>query len=193
MSEEILVVPVLVVRSVEGKVEDVKIYEDKPIEEVLREYVKKAADEWNPQLSDLTVMRTFYELRYKLPIPPDLYDIVSELGLEMEREGNELIVKLPVFTISFDNRWSGETYRDLKVYVVTYLIDESVKDQIVEYAAETTGKEKSLTPETPQIELTPEQLQRLEEGLSEAEAVETEEEKPKKRRKRNSRRKKSSS
>ncbi len=192
MSEEILVVPVLVVRSVEGKVEDVKVYEDKPIEEVLREYVKKAADEWNPQLSDLTVMRTFYELRYKLPIPPDLYDIVSELGLEMEREGNELIVKLPVFTISFDNRWSGETYRDLKVYVVTYLIDENVKDQIVEYAAETTGKEKSLAPETPQIELTPEQLQRLEEGLSEAEAMETEEERPKKRRKRSSRRKKTS-
>ncbi len=175
MSEEELLVPILVVRSVEGKIEDVKIYEDKSLEDVLREYVKKAADEWNPQLSDFTVMRTYYELRYKLPIPPELYDIANELGLEMEREGNELIIKLPVFTISFDNRWSGDTYRDLKVYVVTYLIEDSVQKHIMEYAAETTGKEKSLAPEA-EFELTPEQLQRLEEGLSEAEAVEVEEE-----------------
>ena len=174
MSEEVeVIVPVLVIRSVEGKIEDVKIYTDRSLEDVLREYGKKALDEWNPMLSDFTIMRTFYELRYKLPIDPDLYDVIEALELEMMREGNELIVKLPVYTISFDNRWSGENYRDLKVYVVTYLIDESVKNQLVEYAAETTAREKSLEPS---VTLTEEQLQRLEEGLREAEQVEAEEE-----------------
>ncbi len=174
MSEEVeVIVPVLVIRSVEGKIEDVKVYTDKSLEDVLREYGKKAIDEWNPALSDFTIMKTFYELRYKLPIDPDLYDVIEALELEMMREGNELIVKLPVYTISFDNRWSGESYRDLKVYVVTYLIDENVKNQLVEYAAETTAREKSLEPS---VTLTEEQLQRLEEGLREAEQVEAEEE-----------------
>ncbi len=173
MAEELeVIVPVLVIRSVEGKIEDVKIYTDKSLEDVLREYGKKALDEWNPALSDFTIMKTFYELRYKLPIDPDLYDIIEALELEMMREGNELIVKLPVYTISFDNRWSGDSYRDLKVYVVAYMIDESVKKQLLEYAAETTAREKSLEPS---VSLTEEQLQRLEEGLREAEQVEAEE------------------
>ena len=176
MAEEVeVVIPVLVIRSVEGKIEDVKIHTDKSLEDVLREYGKKALDEWNPSLSDFTIMKTFYELRYKLPIDPDLYDIIEALELEMMREGNELVVKLPVYTISFDNRWSGDSYRDLKVYVVTYLIDEKVKDQLVEYAAETTAREKTLEPS---VTLTEEQLQRLEEGLREAEQVEIEEEAP---------------
>ncbi|AEM39574.1 uncharacterized conserved protein UCP032756 [Pyrolobus fumarii 1A] len=192
METEEIHVPILVVKSVEGQIEEVKIVDDKSLTDVLREYVKKAADEWNPQLSDLTVMRTHYELRYKIPIDPDLYDIVTGLGLELEREGNEVIVRLPVFTISYDNRWSGDTYRDIKVYVVTYLIEDSIKDQIVEYAKETTAREKSLGGET-QLELTPEQLQRLEEGLSEVEAVEAAETQASSGKKRRRSRKKKSS
>ncbi len=189
MSEEVRV-PILVVKSSEGRIEDTKIVEDKTMEEVLREYVKRAADEWNPQLSDFTVMKTFYELRYKLPIDPDLYDLAVMLNLDLEKEGNEVILKLPVYTISFDNRWDGDTYRDLRVYVVTYLIDEKLKDQIVEYARETTSREKKLGMET-SLEITPEQLQRLEEGLAEAEAVEQTGQSSSKKRRKRSRRKSS--
>ncbi len=170
MSEEVKI-PILVVKSSEGKIEETNVIEGKSIEEILREYVKRAADEWNPQLSDFTVMKTFYELRYKLPIDPDLYDLAVELNLDLEREGNEVIVKLPVYTISFDNRWSGDSYRDLRVYVITYLVDEKLRDQIIEYAKETTSREKKLESET-SLDITPEQLQRLEEGLAEAEAAE---------------------
>ncbi len=191
MSEEeeiIVIVPVLVVRAVEGKVEDVKIIQDKGLEEVLKEYTKKAVDEWDPTLSDFTVMKTMYEIRYKLPISPDLYDVFTALELPMKRSGNEIYVEIPVYTVSFDNRWSEGAYRDIKVYVITYYFDEDMKKQIIEYAAETTAREKRL--EQP-LELSEEQLRRLEEGLEEAERLEAEEEEEKPRKRSRGRRKKS--
>jgi hypothetical protein len=173
------VLSVLIVRAEEGKVVESRV-EDTKLEDAARAALLKAAETWNPLTSDLTAVHGELELRYKLPIDPDLYDRVMELNLEVMREGNEVIVKLPVIVISFDNEWLGDKYRDKKIYVVSHFLDEESRRQVEEYASEATKEPKSLEGSVlPQeLEISEEEMRRLEEGLEEAE-----EEKPRKRKK----------
>ena len=166
---------VLVIRADEGKLTSSEII-DGDYNAVAKEVIKRALEEWNPGESDLTAIRTKFELRYKLPIDPDLYDKIRDLNLELVREGNELIVNLPVLTISFDNAWLDDAYLDRRMYIVSIYLDDSAKQQLEEYAIEATKEPKRI--DTGQsITLGEEELRRLEEGLTEIE-----EEKPKRRR-----------
>jgi len=166
---------VLVIRADEGKLTSSEII-DGDYNAVAKEVIKIALEEWNPGESDLTAIRTKFELRYKLPIDPDLYDKIRDLNLELVREGNELIVNLPVLTISFDNAWLDDAYLDRRMYIVSIYLDDSAKQQLEEYAIEATKEPKRI--DTGQsITLGEEELRRLEEGLTEIE-----EEKPKRRR-----------
>ncbi|ALL01100.1 hypothetical protein Pyrde_1052 [Pyrodictium delaneyi] len=166
---------VLVIRADEGKLTSSEII-DGDYNAIAKEVVKRALEEWNPGESDLTAIRTKLELRYKLPIDPDLYDKIMDLNLELVREGNELIVNLPVLTISFDNAWLDDAYLDRRMYIVSIYLDDAAKQQLEEYAIEATKEPKRI--DTGQsITLGEEELRRLEEGLTEIE-----EEKPKRRR-----------
>lgn len=166
---------VLVIRADEGKLTSSKII-DGDYNAVAKEVIKRALEEWNPGESDLTAIRTKLELRYKLPIDPDLYDKIRDLNLELAREGNELIVNLPVLTISFDNAWLDDAYLDRRMYIVSIYLDDSAKQQLEEYAIEATKEPKRIDT-SQSITLGEEELRRLEEGLTEIE-----EEKPKRRR-----------
>ncbi|HIP65970.1 MAG TPA: DUF2286 domain-containing protein [Pyrodictium sp.] len=157
---------IVVVKSVEGKIEDSRIVEGR-LPDVVKEIARKTLEEWDPEKSDFTIIKARYELRYKLPISPDLYDIIDELNLEKFREGNNLIVVVPVYTISFDNEWLEDKYHDKAVYVVTYYIDEEEKKQIEEYAVETTKAPKEFQQESPGLTLTEEDIAKLEAGLEE--------------------------
>ena len=175
---------IVVVKSVEGKIEDSRVIEGE-LTNIVKEIARRTLEEWNPEKSDFTIIKARYELRYKLPISPDLYDIIDELNLEKFREENNLIVVVPVYTISFDNEWLEDKYHDKAIYVVTYYIDEEEKKQIEEYAAETTKAPKGFQQGGLELSLTEEDIARLEAGLEE----EVQTSKPKKYKSRRSKRK----
>ena len=159
---------IVVVKSVEGKIEDSRIVEGE-LTNIVKEIARKTLEEWDPERSDFTIIKARYELCYKLPISPDLYDIIDELNLEKFREGNNLIVVVPVYTISFNNEWLEDKYHDKAIYVVTYYIDEKEKKRIEEYAAETTKAPKEFQQEDLGLTLTEEDIARLEAELEEEE------------------------
>jgi len=173
---------ILVIRSEQGKiVEERQIDGSLPI--VVKEYAAEAYKEWNPETSDFTVLRGKYELRLKLPIDPDLLDIIEELNLDKRIELNELVVEVPLVTISFDNEWVGDSYYEKKMYVIVPdLAVKDVMEEIRNYAREATKEAKNLSVLEPQLSIGEDELKRLEEGLAEIE--EMEKQKTKRRRKR---------
>jgi hypothetical protein len=174
-------VKILVIRSEEGKITKEEVVEGElPL--ITKKYAEEAFAEWDPGSSDFTVLRGKYELRFKLPIDPDLLDVIEELNLDKRIELNELVVEVPLITISFDNEWVGDNYYEKKMYVIVpHLGSEEVMQEIKNYAREATKEAKRLSDfAEPQISLSEEELRRLEEGLEELEKTE----KPKKKRRR---------
>ncbi len=170
----------VIVHAEEGKLVASKVV-NKIVEEVVKELAKKALEEWDPSSSDFTVIKTTLEVRYKLPIDPNLYERLIELNLEMMREGNDLVVRIPIYTISYDSSWIEDAYHERKIIVLSPYLDDEGKRQLEEYAIETTREPKRLET-TPQLQISEEELKRLEEGLREIE--EEKPEKPKRTRKR---------
>ena len=132
-----------IARSDNGNLTESRIVEG-DIAQIAKEIVNKAVKEWKPLESDLTALKTEYELRYKLPIKPEILDTIESLNLQWAREGKELIISLPIIVISFDNKWEGDSYIDNKMYTVTYYIDDESKKQIEEYITSATKAPKEL-------------------------------------------------
>jgi|GEM_PF-625763 len=172
-----------VIRSEQGKIVNNEVVEG-DLAAIVRRYAEQAFKEWNPETSDFTVLRGKYELRLKLPIDPDLLDIIEELNLNKRIELNELVVEVPLITISFDNEWIGDNYYEKKMYIIVPELGAGdVMKEIESYAEEATKEAKSLSAVTePQLSLSEDELRRLEEGLEEIE--ETEKKQTKKRRRR---------
>ncbi len=180
----------LVVRSEDGKIVESRVVEG-DLAQVAKQVAGKAMEEWDPATSDFTVLRVAFDLRYKLPLNPDLFDAIRDLGLEMERDADGVVVYVPVYTIGFDSRWMNDAYLERKMYVVTIYLDEEGKRQVEEYFARSTKEPKRVDSGTGELVITEDAMKSLEEGLKELE----EEEKPKKsrgRRRKRSRAKKSS-
>ncbi len=174
---------IAVIRSEEGKIVQAEVIEGE-FPEAIKGYARRAFEEWDPGTSDFTVLKTTFEVRYRLPINADLVDVIRDLQLPMMKEGNELIVQVPIATVSFDNIWINDAYHEKKMYIIAPYLDESEMEQLKGYAADATREPKRLDAGM-QFSLSEEELRRLEEGLAEME----QEEKPKRRRRR---RKKSS-
>jgi len=174
---------VVVIRADEGKITESKIVEDE-MDKIVKGITRKALEEWEPSRSDLTVLHSRLELRFKKPLPPEVADAIFNLNLEYSFEGNDVIINLPVLVVSFDNRWIDETkYEEKRIYVIAPYIDNNTVKQLEEYAKDTTKAPKDITSfaeGSSQLELGEEELRRLEEGLREVE----EEEKPRRRRRR---------
>jgi len=152
-----------VISADEGKIIESKTVK-KDFIELLKTYARKAIDEWNPLESDFTIIRSTTDISYTHPISPELFDKVQELGLNIRREGNEIIITIPVYTISYDSQWMESYYRDRKIIVIAPYLDEKEKKQLEEYASEATSEAKRLEEE---LTLTEEEYMRLEEGLKE--------------------------
>ncbi len=175
----------LVVKAVQGNIVS-KHLEDKPYTQVVKDVVAAAVNEWNPEKSDLTVIRAKLEVEYKHPISPELYDKILELNLNAYRQGDLVVVEVPLFVISYDNEWLGDTYHDKAIYVVAPYLDDNMINAVASYATDTTKGPKKLG-ESAQLTLSEEAMKRLEEGLKEVQQIEEEEErKTRRRRKRRS-------
>lgn len=182
----------LVVRSEDGKIVESEVVEG-DLAQVAKQVAGKAMKEWDPATSDFTVLRVAFDLRYKLPLNPDLFDMIRDLGLEMERDADGVIVYIPVYTIGFDSRWMNDAYLEKKMYVVTLYLDEEGRRQVEEYFAKSTKEPKRVDAGAGELVISEDAMKSLEEGLKELEEVEEKPKKSRGRRKRRSRTRRSSS
>ncbi len=126
----------LVVRAENGKIVETTTYEG-DLKKVLKEVISKALELWDPEKSDLVVMRHNQDINVKLPITPQQFERYSQFNLR--RAGNVAIFTVPVYVISFENEWSGESLRDTKVFVVAPYVDEIVESAVKQLAVEITS------------------------------------------------------
>jgi len=106
------------------------------LHEVVKEAVKKSLDFWDVDKSDLVVLKDIYPLSVKLPLTKEQYDRYSNYNLR--RAGNEATFEIPVYLISYDNEWRGDSYVDHKVVIVAPRVDDFVEKAIQELAVSST-------------------------------------------------------
>ncbi len=162
---------VLVIRAEDGRIVQSTIEEGR-IEDIVKNYARRALNEWEPIYSDFVVLRDKYEVRLKLPISPEQFEKFSKYGLERTPDGYA-VFSITIYTISFDNFWVEGSYQDRKMYLIAPYVDENIKKELEEAAAGSTIiQQTNIGGEVDFSELE-EELEGLEE-----------EEKPKKSRKR---------
>ncbi len=162
---------VLVIRAEDGRIIQ-SIIEEGKIEDIVKNYARRALNEWEPIYSDFVVLRDKYEVRLKLPISPEQFEKFSKYGLERTPDGYA-VFSITIYTISFDNFWVEGSYQDRKMYLIAPYVDENIKKELEEAAAGSTViQQPSTGGEIDFSELEEEELAELEE-----------EEKPKKTKK----------
>uniref|UniRef100_A0A7C2ZNW1 DUF2286 domain-containing protein n=1 Tax=Ignisphaera aggregans TaxID=334771 RepID=A0A7C2ZNW1_9CREN len=127
---------VLVIRAEEGELKE-KQLADGDLEKILKDVIVKALNLWEPRKSDLVVVKHKHEVKLPLPLKKDQYELYSQFNLR--RVGDSAVFEIPVYVISYENEWAGDTIRDSKVFIVTPYIDESTSANIVELAKSITS------------------------------------------------------
>ena len=130
---------VLVLRAELGEIKEKNIVEGE-FNNVLKDVVMKALTIWEPQKSDLIVMRHKHEISIKLPIRKEQYDLYSQLNLR--RKGDVATVEVTVYLVSFENQWIDDNIIDSKVFIVAPYIDEFISEKIEELARGITSLEQ---------------------------------------------------
>lgn len=126
------------VLSVEGgSIVSSKIVEDE-LEEVVKKVVVEVLPKWSPKTSDLIAMKYEHEITLKLPLSKELYEVLSKYGLS-RKSSSEVIARLPVYVISYENRWVGEDLIDEKVYVISPYINDEIKNDVELLAIDLTS------------------------------------------------------
>lgn len=110
-------------RVVDGLVEDV-------VKEVLAEVLPK----WSPRESDLIVMRHEHEVTLRLPLDRELHEALVGYGLRKKAE-SEAVAKIPVYVVSYGNRWVGDELVDERLYLIAPYVNEELR-RTVELLAE---------------------------------------------------------
>ena len=130
---------VLVVRAERGRVVESSIVEGE-LDKIVKDVAREVLEEWDPRVSEFVVLKDVEEATIKLPIPGDVVDVLRPFGLR--RRGDEAVVDLPYYTISFDNRKVNDDYVEYKVVVVAPYINDDFKAWIETLAAEIVSEKK---------------------------------------------------
>jgi len=136
-------VKVIVIRAEYGKIVESDIVEG-DLFEIVKEEARNALEAWKPETSDFVVARDFREIEIKLPIPPELYDRLREMGIPLSRAGDKAVASIPVVLISYDSEMiTEEEYQENKIILIApYLSDEVKMDLESEAAGITSPSEK---------------------------------------------------
>ena len=130
------------VRAEEGRITESDIIEG-DFKSILRGVVEKAFKEWDEVRSDFLVVRDDQDIE----LDPDNVsaDEIEELSkiTDVKRDSSGFMVKLPIYMISFDNRIEGDGYVDSRIYVVTPLVNDRLKEIIEADAAHYTVPDKT--------------------------------------------------
>ncbi|AWR94821.1 DUF2286 domain-containing protein [Acidianus brierleyi] len=130
---------VLILKSETGKITSEKTI-DGNIGDVVKQVASDALKEWNEMTSDFTIMKDTQEARIPLPLKPDVYEAVK--SFLSGKDKTSAILRIPIYIISFDNMWKEDDYQDNKVYVVSYYLDDNLKNELLEYAKQATSAQK---------------------------------------------------
>jgi len=142
-------VKVLVVRAEIGKVVMSEVVEGE-LYDVIKKYVSIASLEWDPRVSDFVVIREDLNVDVEGSLEEVVLEYLRSHGSLEEGEG-VLKVKIPVYTISFDNRFVGEDlYIENKVYIIAPYVNEDLRVLFETEAASITVQEA--TPEGVRVE-----------------------------------------
>jgi len=129
---------ILIIRSEDGEVKEQRIIEG-TLDKSLKDTVIKALELWNPQKSDLVVVKHKHEVNVNLPITKEQYELYSQFNLK--RFGDRAVFELPIYIISFENEWVEDQIRDSKVFVVAPYVDEATSSKVLELAKNITSEE----------------------------------------------------
>jgi hypothetical protein len=132
-------VKLAVMRAELGEIKE-KTLVDGDFNKVLKDIVIKALELWDPQKSDLIIMRHKQEINVKLPISKEQYELYSQYNLR--RKGDYAAFEIPVYLISFENEWIDDSIFDSKVFVVAPYIDDYCMEKVEELARSITTLEK---------------------------------------------------
>ncbi|MEB3774595.1 MAG: DUF2286 domain-containing protein [Desulfurococcales archaeon] len=133
---------ITVIRGEYGKVTESRIV-DSELEDVVKEVARSALNEWSPNESDFIVIKDLREIDLKLPLKPEIVDVLRKYGT-LSRAGDKAIAVIPVFTISFDNKMiSEDKYIENKVYIIAPYINDEVNTLLESLAAEITAEEEA--------------------------------------------------
>lgn len=127
---------ILIIKSEEGEIKDKQIAEGE-LEQVVKEVVIRALSLWNPQRSDLVVVKHKHEVALPLPITKEQYELYSRFNLK--RFGDRAIFEIPIYIVSYENEWIEDNIRDSKVFIVTPYVDEATANDITELAKSITS------------------------------------------------------
>ena len=117
---------VLVVRAEKGKVIMSEVIEGE-LYDVIKKYVSIASSEWDPRVSDFVVVREDLNVDVEGSLEEEILEYLRSYGSLEEGEG-VLKVRVPVYTISFDNRFMGEDlYIENKVYIIAPYVNEDLR------------------------------------------------------------------
>jgi len=125
----------LVVRVEEGKIVEKKVV-PKKLDTTLREVILGVLNEWNPETSDLLVIRHRQEFTVRLPLSKEQYLKYSKYNLR--RVENMAVFEVPLYVISFENKNIDDKLQDTKVYIVAPYIDDFISDQIAKLGIDIT-------------------------------------------------------
>ncbi len=128
---------ILIIRAEYGEIKEKKVVEGEPAK-VLKEVVAKALEMWNPSQSDLVVVRHTHEVRVKLPLSKEQYQLYSRYNLR--KVGSDMAAfDVPLYVVSYENRWVGEDLVDSRVFIVAPYLDDNVASTIEELAKSITS------------------------------------------------------
>lgn len=130
---------ILIIRAEEGDIKDKQFIEGE-LEQVLKEVVVKALNLWNPQHSDLVVVKHKHEVGLPLPLKKEQYDMYARFNLR--RIGDKAVFEIPIYVVSYENEWVEDSIRDSKVFVVAPYVDEATTSNIIELAKSITSAEE---------------------------------------------------
>ncbi len=100
---------------------------------VVKDLAKKLIEEWDPpNASDFIVLKDQYP-PIKLPLPPLSKELMDKLSrFDIKRVGNEAEASLPVYEITYSNKWEEETFKAERLIVISPFINDEVTTQITD-------------------------------------------------------------
>lgn len=129
---------VLVIKSEYGDLKEVKVVEG-DLRSTIKTTVSIALDLWDYEHSDLIVMKDRYPVEVKLPLTKEQFNLYSKFELRRTSSGTAQY-SVPVWVISYSNRWTRDGYVDHGVFIVAPYVDEMQLNELKEVAVNATSE-----------------------------------------------------
>lgn len=132
-----------IIKSDKGAITKEEVLDLEPSEAV-KKIAVEALNEWREQ-SDFYIMKDEQEFRRKGPLKPSEYEKLKKfLG---GKEGNEIILKVPVYYISYENEWKDNDIVDTKIYIIAPYIDDEATKELKDLAIHATSPDQDVEEE----------------------------------------------